>query len=1025
MKKIILTNLLLLLFGSVIYGQVSVRGKVTDSGGNSLPGVNVLVKGTTTGTVTDIDGNYNIQAPAEATLLYSFIGYVTEEVKVAGRSVIDVSLTDDITSLQEVVVIGYGTSTKKELTGAVGIVDGDQLTKLNTTRVDQALQGKLAGVTINTNSGAPGGSANIRIRGLSTNGNNDPLILVDGIVYNAEGLNALNPSDIKSVNVLKDGTAGIYGVRAANGVVLIETKSGARNSKTSFTFDGYYGVQQVNSKLDLLNAEEYAVLKNEAFAAGGQTPPFNNTALGEGTDWQDQVFEEAPIQNYNFNMSGGGDKSSYSIGGSYFSQEGIVGGDKATFDRYNGRLNFTTELLPGLELSNVLLYTNEQSSGILQGTIGSVLFNAINAYPTEPVRTDDRYSYLELVADIINPVAQIENTFNETTVNKLVGKEQLTYTINDNFKVTGLAGYNYAIVENKVFNPLVWYGPGKFANTAANEDLDPVVVSIGGVDFERGANVYESTNTFLDYNFEGYVNYNKEFGDHGVKATLGASYIGNVSKGLNGTGFNIPNNSLDFADISANQAANGYLNNTGSFQSEQRLVSMFLRGEYSFQNKYLLSAVIRRDGSTNFGPNNRFGYFPSASAAWIISQEDFFTPDFVDFLKLRVSYGVSGNDRIGLFRYRGLLNGEGSYVFDDVIQNGVAIGASSNPDLKWESTTQTNIGIDASFFNNLDLTLNYFIKDTEDLLFSPDVSALVGSYGAGGSPPVINGGDVRNTGIEIELGYTTKIANAVGLTLDYNITKLKNEVTRVPEGFDFIPGAAFGVGGNVATRFEEGFPIGYFIGYQTNGIFQTAEEIANSPVSQPGAQPGDFMFVDVNGDNVINFNDNSDLTQIGSPIPEYTMGLNFRLDYKGIDLSANFYAALGQDIIRNYERSQPYANQMAYNLERWTGPGSTNEYPRLTTGATRNNIFSDFYVEDGSFVRLRNIQLGYTLPSNITDAIKAESVRFYIAANNLFTLTEYQGYDPDVGSPGPLSGGVDNGRYPQPRVIMAGVNLKF
>lgn len=1018
---------LLMLLGTISEAQTNrVTGKVTDEKGEPLVGVNVLVEGTSRGTITDLDGIYTLEVSSGDQLRFSFIGYESQLVDVAGSTSLDVTLKPDVLSLSEVVVVGYGTSTKKELTGAVASVSGENVTKQNLPRMDQALQGQIAGVSISTNSGAPGGTSNIRIRGLSTNGDNDPLIVVDGIIYDSQGLNSLNPDDIESINVLKDGTAGIYGVRAANGVIMIETKKGKRNSAPKFTLSGYYGVQEVAKKLDLLNAREYAILKNEAFAAGGQAPPFNNTELGEGTDWQDQIFDTAPVQNYNLTVTGGGEKSSYSIGGSYFSQEGIVGGDKALFDRYNARLNFTTELASHVDFTHVMLYTHEHSSGISQGGIGAVVYNAINAYPTEPVMVEDRYSYLDLVADIINPVAQINNTYNDSWVNKLTGKEEVTYDIGDDFSLTGRAGYVYAQVDEKTFNPLVWYGPGKYANSAANADLDPVIVDIGDLEIERGANVYEARNSYLDYNLEAFLNYDHTFNSlHHVKGTLGTSYSGNRSQGLNGTGFNIPNNSLDLADISANQAAGGYLNNTSSFQTRSRLTSMFLRGEYGYDQRYLFSALLRRDGSTNFGPNNRFGLFYAASGAWVISGEDFYNSQAINFLKLRVSYGASGNDQIPLFSYRGQLNGEGNYVFNDLIVNGVAIGATSNPDLRWETTKQLNIGLDLTLFNNFTATANYFVKNTSDLLFQPEVSALLGSYGAGGAPPVINAGNVRNNGLELDLGYELHSSRDIGFSVNYNLTYLKNEVTKVPEGLDFIPGAGFSVGGGVATRFEKGHPIGYFVGYETDGIFQSQEEIDASPVTQEGAQPGDLRFVDQNGDGVISFGNDLDKTDLGSAIPDLMMGLNFRLDVKGFDLSANIYAALGQEIIRNYERQQPYANQLAYNVERWTGAGTTNEYPRLTTGQTRNTVFSDFYVEDGSYVRLRNVQLGYTLPSAWTGPLHIQSFRIYVAANNLLTLTDYMGYDPDIGSGNPLYSGVDNGIYPQARTIMAGFNINF
>lgn len=1026
MKQILLLYFTLFLSASGWAQSNEVIGKVTDETGFPLPGVSILKVGSSTGTVTDIDGSFSIKADTGERLQFSYLGFKSQTLAVENSTELTVVLREDVSNLDEVVVIGYGSASKRELTGATAQVQGDAIEKMNMPRVDQALQGKLAGVNISTNSGAPGGTSNIRIRGIGTFGDNDPLILVDGVIYDAAGLNALNPGDIESVNVLKDGTAGIYGVRAANGVILIETKKGNLGSKPQLDLNGYYGVQETARQLDLLNSREYAILKNEAFAAGGQPLPFANVALGEGTDWQSAVFQQAPIQEYNLTLTGGSEKTSYSIGGGYFAQEGIVGGSKANFERYNARINFTTQVAPKLKFTNVLLFTREESSGLPQGGIGSVLYNTINAYPTEPIRLGDRYSYLENVNDIINPMAQMENTYNNSYVNKLVGKEEVEYTINDHFTWTGRAGYNFAMVDAKTFNPLVWYGPGKFANSARNANLDPVLVDVGGLEIERGANVFESRNTFLDYNLETYLNYNRTFANvHRVKGMFGLSLVGNRSEGLNGTGFNIPNNDLDFADISANQAAGGFLNNVGSFQSRQRLTSAFFRGEYDYKQRYLFSAIIRRDGSTNFGPNNRIGYFPAISGAWVLSDEPFFNVSGIEFMKLRASFGVSGNDQIGLFRYRGLLNGSATYVFNGLIVNGAAIGNTSNPDLKWETTYQTNIGLDFSLFGNLDFTANYFIKNTKDLLFQPDVSALLGAYGPGGAPPVINAGDVLNRGVELELGYTTNRSEAVNFSVDYNLTLLKNEVTAVPTGFEFIPGASFSVGGNVASRFEKGYPIGYFIGYQTDGVFQTPEEIANSTLDQPGAQPGDFRFVDQNGDGRISFGDDTDRRSLGSPIPDMTMGLNLSVDYKGFDLGANAYAALGQEIIRNYERQQPYANQQAYWLNRWTGAGSTNDYPRLTTGATRNNVFSDFYMEDGSFLRLRNVQLGYTLPVGVSQKIGMNYFRFYLAANNLLTLTRYQGFDPDVGSGNPLFAGVDNGIYPQAKTFMAGFNIKF
>jgi len=1030
LSKSLLIGIIPTLFGVHHLKAQDVSGKVMDSGTKeTLPGVNVVIKGTSNGTATDIDGNFSLIAQSSDSLVFSFLGYRSQTLAAGNQNTMTVFLVEDAELLDQVVVVGYGSVKKKELTGAISTVDGEELTKLNIPRMDAALQGQVAGVTINTNSGSPGGASAIRIRGLSTFGDNDPLILVDGIVYDSEGLNALNPNDIASINVLKDATAGIYGVRAANGVILIETKKGKIGAGPKVEVSGFFGSQTTSNELDLLNASEYAVVKNNAFANGGMPQPFETTNLGEGTNWQDEVFQSAPIQSYNISVSGGSEKTTYSIGGSYFGQQGIVGGEKANFERYNGRVNISTAISDRIQFNSVLLYTNEERSTLAENGIGSVLYNTINAYPTESVRqADGSYSYLELVNDIINPLAQMENTFNQANANKFVGKEEIVADFGEHFQWTNRFSFNYAAVEGKTFSPLVWYGPGKAPNTALNENLDPSLVEIADSTFlERGAGVSENRDSYVDLTFESFLNYGRTFNDlHSVKGTFGVSSFSRRGEGLNATAFNIPNNSEEFADISANQAAQGFLNNAGSFQFQERLLSAFFRGEYKYDDRYLISGIIRRDGSSKFGENERWGIFPTVSAAWIISEEKFFNSRVIDFAKLRVSYGVSGNDQIPNFAFRALLDGEGNYVLDNVIQTGVAIGRASNPDLKWETTNQFNIGLDLYLFDDFTVSTNYFIKNTQDLLFQPDVSGLLGTYGPGGFPPFVNAGDVRNQGFELELGYTTKPVNNFIFSASLNGTYIKNEVLEVPDGVQFIPGAGFGVGGTVATRFEEGFPIGYFIGYETDGIFQTQAEIDNAAVVQAGAKPGDLRFVDQNGDGKITFGDDSDRTDLGSPIPDFTFGLNLNGRYKGFDISANFYAAIGQEIIRNFERSQPYANQLGYNLERWAGQGTSNEIPSVTTGSTRNTEFSDFYVEDGSFLRLRNLQVGYTLPRKLLEKINVSYLRVYVSANNLWTLTGYSGFDPDIGSfGGPLSAGVDYGFYPQATTIMGGFNIQF
>jgi len=1027
-------NLYLLLFltsFTVAHSQsLFIKGQVT----NELNKPLALVKlkwGTDAFSVTNQEGKFEITTKDTSALniTFSLQGYVSQTLSLRPNTTpATIQLLPEASERKEIVIIGYGEAKNKNITGATGKINGDDIEKMNMSRMDQALQGQLSGVNVSTNSGSPGGSANIRIRGLGTFGDNDPLILVDGIVYDSQGLNALNPSDIKSITVLKDAMAGIYGVRAANGVILVETKNGALNKKPSIEYNGYYGIQETTKKLDLLRADEYAVIKNEMFALGGQAMPFQNTNVGEGTDWQGSVFSRAPVQSHNLSLNGGTFNTRYSIGLGYLNQAGIVGGSKSNFDRYNARLNFSTDLSDKLKLNSVLLFSSEGRKTLPENGIGSVLYNTINAFPTEPVISPmGNYSYMEEVSDIINPVAQIRNTYNWNNAQKFVGKEEFVFKPIENLSITNRFNYNVALVDGKVFSPLVWYGEGKYANTALNEALEsPTVELTPGFEIERGAAVYEERNTYSDLSYEGFVNYDRSFNTHHLlKTTAGVTVFHREGNSINGVAYGVPNNDVTYADISANTTQGGYLNNTGSWEFTERLLSAFLRTEYLFKEKYMASLVIRRDGSSKFGPNSRYGTFPSASAGWLISEEEFFPWSTIDLCKLRLSYGISGNDQIPNFAYRALLNGEGVYVFDDIITQGVAIGRPANPDLRWETTRQLNLGFDLSAWKRLSFTTNYFVKNTYDLLFQPDVSALMGSYGPGGYPPVINAGNVSNKGWEIELGYRTDRSKAFQYEANWNFTTVKNQVTSVPEGVDYLPGASFSVGGDVATRFQKGYEIGYFFGYEVAGIYQSQEEIDNASIVQEGAKPGDLIFVDQNGDGVISFTDDSDKTNLGSAIPDFTMGLSVSASYKGIDFSANFFASVGNEIIRNYERQQPYANQLSYVIDRWVGEGSSYTVPIQTTATTRNNVFSSYFVEDGSFLRLRNLQLGYSFPKTVLQKIKLEQLRVYVSANNLFTLTKYMGYDPDLGSSSALSAGVDYGLYPQARTIMGGLQFKF
>lgn len=1004
-KFTLILSLMLCLSMGQAYAWQRVEGQVLDAlDGSGIPGANVLVKGTSTGTTTDFDGNFVLtDLPEDATLVISFIGYEKKEVVVGNQTQLTITMDLDIAQLSEVVVIGYGTTTQKELTGSVSVVDGEQISKLKPTRVEQALQGQTPGLQISSQSGSPGGGFNIRVRGVTTNGDNSPLILVDGVRY--DDLATLNPNNIESINVLKDASAGIYGVQGANGVILITTKSGTKNTKPTLSVNSYYGIQETSRSIPLLNATEYALLVNEAHVNGGQQPPFTDlSGLGAGTDWQNKVFDQAPIMDHNLTLTGGGDRSTYAIGGGFFSQEGIVGRDKADYDRINFNAKTTYEVVDDLRLDLVLNYSKTERNILLENVLGSVLFNALNMAPNIRPITGGTFSLADgLGSEVINPQAQIANTYNTTWQNRLNGSVGLNYDFSQALSFTSRLGFNYNNFRNKNFTPESYYGAGKVFNQVESS-------------------VSETQGIGTDITWDNYLTWEKEIAEgHDLKVTLGTSAYRTDFEQLSVTGFGIPNNSIDFADIS--QAREFRPGAGSSIQGNFRLLSYFTRAEYNLKEKYLLSAMLRRDGSTRFGPENKFGYFPTVSAGWILSEEDFMSGvGIVDFLKLRGSYGITGNDKIGDFRYVSSLNGEAEYTFENNLTQGLAIGAISNPEIRWEQNKQFNVGFDADLLDSrFSVTADYFIKTTDDLLLAVPVSGLTGVAAPGSAAPVANAGSVRNTGIELGIGYHETIGSDFTLDVNYNITSISNETLRLNDGVAFIQGGAFGIGQLPPTRWEVGQPIGYFYGLQTNGVFQTAEEVASS--AQAGsAQPGDLRYVDQDNDGDIDVDDRAN---IGNPIPDFIMGLGISLGYKGFDLSAFADAQLGHDIVRNYERNLPFTNRSSYYTQRWHGPGTSNDFPRISTGANDNDLFSDFWVEDGSYVRIKNIQLGYTLPESTLEKIGVSKLRIYATVNNLYTFTDYQGYDPNISSGDPLSAGIDIGYYPQARSYIVGLNINF
>ena len=1012
--KIKLLTLFAFIITMTAFGQnVNVSGTVTEaSSGQPLPGVNVILKNTAKGASTDFDGNFTLNdVPLNSVIVISYLGFVTQEITIKNNQPLSISLQEDAESLDEVVVIGYGTQTKKEVTGAVSVISSETVETLKPTRIEQALQGQVAGVNIVSNSGSPGASSTISIRGVSTNGANQPLILVDGTVV--EDLSVINPNDIETMNILKDATAGIYGVRAANGVILITTKSGRKSMPLTVEVNSYGGVQETTRQIPMLNATEYALLVNEAYAANGEPIPNPNVSgLGQGTDWQEQVFQKAPILSNAITLKGGGEKSTYAFGSSFLTQDGIVGGNKSNFTRLTKRLSYSLDFLENFKLNTGITWTHTTRKTLPETGIGSVLFNAVNMAPTYGVSD----AGTNLGFEVVNPLKQINNTYNRGLVDKLNGNINLSYDFLEHFTAQASYQFNYAKVKGWSFAPYVDYGikgtVDKVFDLLPNENSD-------------NNTVYESEAHYRDYTFDAFVKYENSFNDtHNINVLLGTSVFKTTGDFESFTGYGIRDNYIGNANVEDAIRIQNNNPNGNDLSFDSRLLSYFARLQYDFKGKYLLSAVVRRDGSTKFGPENKFGIFPSGSIGWIASDEAFLEDsNFIDFLKLRVSYGILGNDRIGDYGYVSVLDGEGTYVFDNTLYFGAAAGRIGNPEIRWEKQKTFDIGLDMRFWDNkLDVTIDYFEKRTEDLLVQPDASGIIGVSAPGASPPIINAGIVENKGLEFAIGYSETISDNFKFNLKYNITAIDNNVVSVSQEGGFVPGGNFGIGQEAPSRMEAGQPIGYFRGFRTNGIFQNQDQIDSSPILNSNTQPGDLIFVDINNDGVI---DDLDKTNIGDPIPDATMGLNISFDLYNFDFGAYAFASVGNDIVRNYERNLPLTNRTIQYLNRWTGEGTSNSFPRVTNGATNNTLFSDFYVEDGSFVRLQNVQLGYTIAGDTAEKWGIDKLRFYVSASNLFTLTEYTGYDPTTSNGAPIGGGIDYGFYPNPRTYLVGMNLKF
>ncbi|MFV7235062.1 SusC/RagA family TonB-linked outer membrane protein [Flavobacterium sp. ZB4R12] len=1033
------TKLFIFCFLSIlfsVYGQaqdVTVSGKVYDENGLPIPGVSILIKGTSKATATDFDGNYQIKTTSKGTLVFSYLGYNTTQESINGRNRIDVKLNSSTESLQEVVVVGYGTQKKSVVTGAISSVRAKDLEKVPNGRIEQALQGRVSGVTIAASSGQPGASSTIRIRGVTTfgEGGNDPLWVVDGVVVDAGGIGFLNQSDIESIEVLKDAaSAAIYGTRAATGVILVTTKKG-KSGKITVNYNGFAGISSPEKTLHLLNATQYGALLNEkSVAAGGPVIFPNLAALGVGTDWQKAIFNTSAFRySHELSISGGSDVSNFYASFGIQDQEGIVSTEISNYTKKNFRLNSTHKLSKVFTFGQTFGFSRQKTVGIgnTNSEFGGPLSSAINLDPTTPLIETDPVKANNAPYST-NPVVRDANG-NPYGISSLVGQEMTNPLA---YAKTRLGGYGTS--DDLVGNAYLEAAITKHIKVRST--LGAKLSSWGGQGFtpvfylSATSNVLKnsyskSENKSFAWNIENIVTYANQFGNHNLTVLLGqGSYVDNIGGGSGSTMFGLP--ITDYRDASFNFDIPQSDRSSSTYDlTEHKLTSLFARVNYDFKEKYLFTGIIRRDGSSRFGANNKFGVFPSFNLGWVLTKEDFWKESNVlNTLKIRGGYGVVGNDAIPNFRYLSLVEGGYNYSFGNTgaITTGYANLTLDNPDLQWEETSQTNIGFESKFFNAINLTVDLYKKSTSGILRSINIPGYVGVA----SNPTGNVADMDNKGIEVELGYKKKFGE-VNFSVNGNVAYLENKVTYVASDSNYIAGDASFQSMGPVTRTQVGQSYNSFYGFKTAGIFQNEAEIAaytnaSGGLIQPSARPGDFRWVDTDGNGSIGDDDKQFL---GSNIPKYTFGLTLNFDYKNFDFMVFAQGAAGNKIFQGLRRLDVgNANYQTIALSRWTGEGTSNDYPRLTNNDANGNFgkMSDFYLEDGNYLRLKLVQFGYSLPSDAISKIGASKVRFYITAENLLTLTKYTGYDPEIGG-GVF--GIDKGIYPQARTFMFGANLQF
>ncbi len=1020
-----------------------VKGKVIDPNGLPMTGVNVFSSTNSTKTSTDFDGSYTIKTNSKSTLTFSFIGYDNLMLSVNGRTNIDAKLRENYSGLNEVVVVGYGTQKKSVTTGAISSVKAKDLQDIPITRIEQALQGRTSGVLVTANSGQPGTSSSVRVRGITTLNNNDPLWVVDGIIIDNNGIGILNQSDIETIEVLKDAASqAIYGTRASAGVIIITTKKG-KSGKITVGYNGFTGISTVARKLKLLNAEQYSTLMNEATAAAGQFPlPYaitpsgiigvpdrNNSpnTLGKGTDWQSQIFNDALRTSHEFSLSGATEKSNFYISLGLLNQDGIIAKDISNYARKNIRINANHKVNNYLSFGETVAYSREDYANIDNNSETSGLTSlAINLDPTTPIiETDPEklanfYTNPLVVRDdngnpyglsqviqqqIFNPLAVIRTKLgNKSYADNFIGNAFVELSFNKNLKF-----------KSNVAAKLAYYGFDRFTPRSYLNSIAIVV-----------KNSYQTeSNSNFGWSIENTLNYSKKLGNHSFDVLLGqGAYVDNIARQNGITKAGIPTDNYQEATINFSVPVTD-ITAYGSTNIAVKRNSLFSRLTYDYNQKYLLTGIVRRDGSSQFGGNNKYGIFPSFSLGWVVTKESFWKiNNVVNFLKFRGGYGVVGNDKIESLLDRALIRSGSNYTFGN--NANIIIGNSqdrpSNPDLRWEETSQANIGFDAVFFKNFTFTVDLYDKRTVGILKEIQVAGFIGAT----SNPFGNISSMTNKGIDVELGYAKKIGN-VNMALKGNISHFKNEITSLGFNRKFDEGGETIISSLPFTRNQVGQPVGSFYGFQTQGIFQNLAEVnayknAAGELIQPNALPGDFRWKDNNGDGKIS---NLDRTFIGSPLPKFTYGFTINLDYNNFDLLIFAQGVAGNKIFQAFERYDvSKTNSQSTALGRWTGEGTSNTYPRLTLNDTNLNFSnpSNFFLQDGDYLRIKTLQLGYSMPKSFLAKASIERARLYITTENLLTFTKYNGYDPEIGG---NVAGIDKGFYPQAISYMLGVNLQF